>query len=56
MLGGEDNRLCVVFSDVMGERYARMTPEAKNSWKPVSPGRLGKEVEVKMVHSLTKSI
>ena len=45
---GEDNRLFVVFSDFMGERYAN-DPEAKKQLETIISGRLGKEVEVKMV-------
>ena len=45
---GEDNRLFVVFSDFMGERYAN-DPEAKKQLENIISGRLGKEVEVKMV-------
>ena len=45
---GEDNRLFVVFSDFMGERYAN-DPEAKKQLESIISGRLGKEVEVKMV-------
>ena len=45
---GEDNRLFVVFSDFMGERYAN-DPEAKRQLETIISGRLGKEVEVKMV-------
>ena len=45
---GDDNRLFVVFSDFMGERYAN-DPEAKKQLETIISGRLGKEVEVKMV-------
>ena len=47
-VAGEDNRLFVVFSDFMGERYAN-DPEAKKQLETIISGRLGKEVEVKMV-------
>ena len=45
---GDDNRLFVVFSDFMGERYAN-DPEAKKQLETIISSRLGKEVEVKMV-------
>ena len=45
---GDDSRLFVVFSDFMGERYAN-DPEAKKQLETIISGRLGKEVEVKMV-------
>ena len=40
---GEDNRLFVVFSDFMGERYAN-DPEAKKQLETIISGRLGKEM------------
>ena len=51
---GEDNRLFVVFSDFIGERYAN-DPEAKNSWKPLFPADSAKRWRSRWCF-LTKSI